>query len=131
KRKQQYTTLTWPAERAEFLPRGAPPEAMPVVLWNKTDLATSNVGRGRLLRGGKVWVAERVRQADQGNYTIRDDKGKALSRSTLTVRGEFVSSKIKCPPKPLVKPARDTLRSLLICYIISYIILISTLNHHL
>ncbi|XP_060903931.1 uncharacterized protein LOC132981849 isoform X2 [Labrus mixtus] len=71
----------------EFLPRGAPPEAMPVVLWNKTDLATSNVGRGRLLRSGKVWVAERVRQADQGNYTIRDDKGKALSRSTLTVRG--------------------------------------------
>ncbi|XP_074529445.1 uncharacterized protein LOC141793033 [Halichoeres trimaculatus] len=71
----------------EFLPRGAPPEAMPVVLWNKTDPETSNVGRGRLLQSGKVWVAERVTQADQGNYTIRDDAGKAMSRSTLTVRG--------------------------------------------
>ncbi|XP_041653738.1 uncharacterized protein LOC121516486 isoform X2 [Cheilinus undulatus] len=71
----------------EFFPRGAPPEAMPVVLWNKTDPMTGSVGRGRLLRSGKVWVAERVTQADQGNYTIRDDKGKAVSRSTLTVRG--------------------------------------------
>ncbi|CAJ1058529.1 uncharacterized protein LOC121516486 isoform X1 [Xyrichtys novacula] len=70
----------------EFLPRGAPHEAMPVVLWNKTDPVTSNAGRGRL-RSGKLWVAERVTQADQGNYTIRDDKGKAISRSTLTVRG--------------------------------------------
>ncbi|XP_034546589.1 uncharacterized protein LOC117817903 isoform X2 [Notolabrus celidotus] len=81
----------------EFLPRGAPPEAMPVVLWNKTDPVTSNVGRGRLLRGGKVWVAERVTQADQGNYTIRDDRGKAMSRSTLTVRGH--SFNVTCFPK--------------------------------
>lgn len=72
----------------EFSPRGAPPEAMPVVLWNRTDPETSNAGRGRLLRGGKVWVAERVTQADQGNYTVRDDTGKVVSRSTLTVRGE-------------------------------------------
>ncbi|KAM8732282.1 uncharacterized protein AB9X84_024366 isoform 1-T1 [Acanthopagrus schlegelii] len=71
----------------EFSPRGAPPEAMPVVLWNRTDPETSNAGRGRLLRGGKVWVAERVTQADQGNYTVRDDTGKVVSRSTLTVRG--------------------------------------------
>lgn len=72
----------------EFSPRGAPPEAMPVVLWNRTDPETSNAGRGRLLRGGKVWVAERVTQADQGNYTMRDDTGKVVSRSTLTVHGE-------------------------------------------
>ncbi|XP_051275590.1 uncharacterized protein LOC127374399 isoform X1 [Dicentrarchus labrax] len=71
----------------EFSPRGAPPEAMPVVLWNRTDPETSNVGRGRLLRSGKVWVAERVTQADQGNYTVRDSMGKVVSRSTLTVRG--------------------------------------------
>ncbi|XP_034399593.1 uncharacterized protein LOC117737629 isoform X1 [Cyclopterus lumpus] len=71
----------------EFSPRGAPPEAMPVVLWNRTDPMTSNAGRGRLLRGGKVWVAERVTQADQGNYTVRDSQGKVLSRNTLTVRG--------------------------------------------
>lgn len=61
---------------------------MPVVLWNQTDPETSNAGRGRLLRAGKVWVAERVTQADQGNYTVRDGMGKVLSRSTLTVRGE-------------------------------------------
>ncbi|XP_056294994.1 uncharacterized protein LOC130209398 isoform X2 [Pseudoliparis swirei] len=71
----------------EFSPRGAPPEAMPVVLWNRTDPVTSNAGRGRLLRGGKFWVAERVTQADQGNYTVRDGEGKVLSRNTLTVRG--------------------------------------------
>ncbi|XP_041800506.1 uncharacterized protein LOC121611860 [Chelmon rostratus] len=71
----------------EFTPRGAPSEAMPVVLWNRTDPETSNVGRGRLLRAGRVWVAERVTQADQGNYTVRDGRGKVMSRSTLTVRG--------------------------------------------
>ncbi|XP_026186395.1 uncharacterized protein LOC113144509 isoform X2 [Mastacembelus armatus] len=71
----------------EFSPRGAPPEAMPIVLWNRTDPETSEVGRGRLLRGGKVWLAERVTQADQGNYTVMDTEGKVLSRCTLTVRG--------------------------------------------
>ncbi|XP_041845277.1 uncharacterized protein LOC121642584 isoform X2 [Melanotaenia boesemani] len=71
----------------EFSPRGAPLEAMPVVLWNRTNPETSDAGRGRLQRGGKVWVAERVTQADQGNYTVRDDNGKVLSRSTLSVRG--------------------------------------------
>ncbi|XP_047441197.1 uncharacterized protein LOC125008147 [Mugil cephalus] len=70
----------------EFSPLGAPPEAMPVVLWNHTDPETGEAGRGRLLRGGKVWVAERVTQADQGNYTVRNVDGKVLSRSTLTVR---------------------------------------------
>lgn len=72
----------------EFSPRGAPPEARPIVLWNRTNPETLNAGRGRLLRGGKVWVAERVTQADQGNYTIKDDDGNMLSRSTLSVRGE-------------------------------------------
>ncbi|XP_051940201.1 uncharacterized protein LOC127613148 isoform X2 [Hippocampus zosterae] len=71
----------------EFAPRGAPSEAMPIVLWNRTDPDTSVVGRGRLLRDRKVWVADRVTQADQGNYTVRDAEGKVLSRSTLTVRG--------------------------------------------
>ncbi|XP_054890905.1 uncharacterized protein LOC129363033 [Poeciliopsis prolifica] len=71
----------------EFSPRGAPPEARPIVLWNRTNPETLNAGRGRLLRGGKVWVAERVTQADQGNYTIKDDDGNVLSRSTLSVRG--------------------------------------------
>nr|XP_020480108.1 uncharacterized protein LOC109974311 isoform X2 [Monopterus albus] len=71
----------------EFSPRGAPPEAMPVVLWNRTDPQTREAGRGRLLRGGKVWVAEKVTQADQGNYTVIDVQGKVLSRSILTVRG--------------------------------------------
>ncbi|XP_074503695.1 uncharacterized protein LOC141774769 isoform X1 [Sebastes fasciatus] len=71
----------------EFSPRGAPPEAMPVVLWNRTDPETSDAGRGRLLRGGKVWVADRVTQADQGNYTVRDGEGKVVSRCTLSVRG--------------------------------------------
>ncbi|MEQ2214767.1 Pre-mRNA-processing factor 19 [Xenoophorus captivus] len=78
----------------EFSPRGARPEAMPVVLWNRTNHGTSNTGRGRLLRGGKAWVAERVTQADQGNYTVKDDDGNVLSRSTLSVRGEQRQSKI-------------------------------------
>nr|XP_040031169.1 uncharacterized protein LOC120818285 [Gasterosteus aculeatus aculeatus] len=69
----------------EFSPRGAPPEAMPVLLWNRTDPVTSDAGRGRL-RAGKVWVAERVTQADQGNYTVRDSKGRVLHRSSLSVR---------------------------------------------
>ncbi|XP_056239066.1 uncharacterized protein LOC130173657 isoform X1 [Seriola aureovittata] len=69
----------------EFSPRGAPPEVMPIVLWNRTDPETSDAGRGRLLRSGKVWVAERVTQVDQGDYTVRDTQGKVLSRSTLTV----------------------------------------------
>lgn len=72
----------------EFAPRGAPLEALPVVLWNLSDAETNNVGRGRLQRGGKVWVAEKVTQADQGNYTLRNHQGKVLSRSTLRVRGE-------------------------------------------
>ncbi|XP_061691469.1 uncharacterized protein LOC133508927 isoform X3 [Syngnathoides biaculeatus] len=71
----------------EFAPRGAPAEAMPIVLWNRTDPDTGVVGRGRLLRDGRIWVADRVTQADQGNYTVRDAEGKVLSRSTLTVRG--------------------------------------------
>lgn len=71
----------------EFAPRGTPLEAMPVVLWNLSDAETSNVGRGRLQRGGKVWVAEKVTQADQGNYTLKNHQGKVMSRSTLTVRG--------------------------------------------
>ncbi|KAM7389711.1 hypothetical protein PAMP_023674 [Pampus punctatissimus] len=75
------------ASLLEFSPRGSPLEAMPVVLWNRTDPDTSKAGRGRLLQGGKVWVAERVTQADQGNYTMRDGRGKVLSRSTLTVHG--------------------------------------------
>ncbi|MEQ2161995.1 hypothetical protein GOODEAATRI_015418, partial [Goodea atripinnis] len=78
----------------EFSPRGARPEAMPVVLWNRTNHGTSDTGRGRLLRGGKAWVAERVTQADQGNYTVKDDDGNVLSRSTLSVRGEQRQSKI-------------------------------------
>lgn len=76
------------ASLLEFSPRGAPPEAMPIVLWNRTNPETSNVGRGRLLRGGKAWVAERVTQADQGNYTVMDADRNVLSRSTLSVRGE-------------------------------------------
>ncbi|XP_076595584.1 uncharacterized protein LOC143326017 isoform X1 [Chaetodon auriga] len=75
------------ASLLEFTPKGAPPEAMPVVLWNRTDPNTSSSGRGRLLRAGKVWLAERVTQADQGNYTVRDGRGKVMSRSTLAVRG--------------------------------------------
>ncbi|KAM7417720.1 hypothetical protein PAMA_017387 [Pampus argenteus] len=75
------------ASLLEFSPRGSPLEAMPVVLWNRTDPDTSKAGRGRLLHGGKAWVAERVTQADQGNYTMRDGGGKVLSRSTLTVHG--------------------------------------------
>uniref|UniRef100_A0A1A8BF00 Ig-like domain-containing protein n=1 Tax=Nothobranchius kadleci TaxID=1051664 RepID=A0A1A8BF00_NOTKA len=75
------------ASLLEFYPRGAPPEAMPIVLWNRTNPETSDAGRGRLLRGGRVWLAEKVTQADQGNYTIKDDGGNVLSRSTLSVRG--------------------------------------------
>lgn len=72
----------------EFSSRFGPSKAVPVVLWNRTDPVTSDAGRGRLLQAGKVWVAERVTQADQGNYTLRDSKGKVLSHNTLTVRGE-------------------------------------------
>ncbi|XP_054647014.1 uncharacterized protein LOC129189433 isoform X2 [Dunckerocampus dactyliophorus] len=71
----------------EFSPRGTPSEAMPIVLWNRTNPDTSGAGRGRLLRDGKVWVAERVTQADQGNYTVRDTEGTVVSRGTLTVGG--------------------------------------------
>ncbi|KAM9835713.1 uncharacterized protein ACBT44_019420 [Syngnathus typhle] len=71
----------------EFAPRGAPSKAMPIVLWNRTDPDTGIAGRGRMLRERKVWVADRVTQADQGNYTVRDAEGKVLSRCTLTVRG--------------------------------------------
>lgn len=73
----------------EFYPKGAPLEAMPIVLWNRTSYNASNAGRGRIIRGGKVWVAERVTQADQGNYTVKDDQGKVLMRSTLTVQGHL------------------------------------------
>lgn len=69
-----------------FSPKGAPPEAMPVVLWNRTNYNSSEAGRGRLIRGGKIWVAEKITQADQGNYTVKDGKGKVLLRSTLTVQ---------------------------------------------
>ncbi|XP_036825638.1 uncharacterized protein LOC110504917 isoform X4 [Oncorhynchus mykiss] len=69
----------------EFSPQGSPPDSQPVVLWNRTDLETSEAGRGRLGSDGRVWVAERVTQADQGNYTLRDENGKVISRSKLTV----------------------------------------------
>ncbi|XP_072295707.1 uncharacterized protein [Eucyclogobius newberryi] len=73
----------------EFSPKGAPLEAMPVVLWNRTSYNASGAGRGRIVRGGKVWVADKVTQADQGNYTVRDAQGKVLIRSTLVVHGHF------------------------------------------
>uniref|UniRef100_A0AAV2MJP3 Uncharacterized protein n=1 Tax=Knipowitschia caucasica TaxID=637954 RepID=A0AAV2MJP3_KNICA len=73
----------------EFSPKGAPLEAMPVVLWNRTSYTTSGAGRGRIGRGGKVWIADKVTQADQGNYTVRDHQGKVLMRSTLTVLAHF------------------------------------------
>lgn len=47
------------------------------------------MSRGRLEQGGKVWVADRVTQADQGNYSVRDDQAKVLSFSTLRVQGEM------------------------------------------
>lgn len=72
----------------EFSPLGAPAEATPVVLWNQTDTEAGNAGRGRLEQGGKVWVAERVSQVDQGNYTVRSVNGNVLSYSRLTVHGE-------------------------------------------
>lgn len=58
------------------------------MLWNLSDAETSNVGRGRLQQDGKVWVAEKVTQADQGNYTLKNQEGKVLSRCALVVRGE-------------------------------------------
>ncbi|KAJ0050216.1 hypothetical protein NL108_014054 [Boleophthalmus pectinirostris] len=73
----------------EFSPKGAPVEAMPVVLWNRTSYNASGAGRGRIVRGGKVWLADKVTQADQGNYTVRDAQGKVLMRSTLAVHGHF------------------------------------------
>ncbi|KAM6953529.1 uncharacterized protein FYW47_014160 [Aplochiton taeniatus] len=75
----------------EFSPLGSPPDSKPVVLWNRTDPETSDQGRGRLLHGGKVWMAERVTQADQGNYTIRGGNGTVVSRSTLTVHGHALN----------------------------------------
>lgn len=72
----------------EFFPLGAPAEAMPVVLWNRTGTEAGNAGRGRLEQDRKVWVAERVSQVDQGNYTVRNFNGNVLSHSRLTVRGE-------------------------------------------
>ncbi|KAK7922780.1 hypothetical protein WMY93_009682 [Mugilogobius chulae] len=73
----------------EFAPKGAPLEAMPVVLWNRTSYNSSSAGRGRIAKGGKVWIADKVTQADQGNYTVRDAEGKVLMRSTLAVHGHF------------------------------------------
>uniref|UniRef100_A0AAY5KPR1 Uncharacterized protein n=1 Tax=Esox lucius TaxID=8010 RepID=A0AAY5KPR1_ESOLU len=73
----------------QFSPRNAPPGSLPVVLWNRTDPETSELGRGGLGSDGRVWVAERVTQTDQGNYTILDDNGKVISRSQLTVNGEL------------------------------------------
>lgn len=61
---------------------------MPVLLWNCTDPEVTNYGRGRLEQGGKVWVAEGVSQADQGNYIVRNANGNVLSHSRLTVLGE-------------------------------------------
>ncbi|XP_029021297.1 uncharacterized protein LOC114864581 isoform X2 [Betta splendens] len=71
----------------EFSPRGAPHAASPIVLWNETDPETSSARRGRLLHSRRVWVAERVTQADQGNYTVRDVQGNVLSHRLLIVRG--------------------------------------------
>lgn len=76
------------ASLLEFSPLGAPAEAMPVVLWNRTDPESSNAGRGRQEQGEKVWVAEGVSQADQGNYTVRNANGSVLSHTRLSVRGE-------------------------------------------
>ncbi|XP_029021810.2 uncharacterized protein LOC114864966 [Betta splendens] len=73
----------------EFSPRGAPHAASPIVLWNETDPETSSARRGRLLHSRRVWVAERVTQADQGNYTVRDVQGNVLSHRLLIVRGEW------------------------------------------
>ncbi|XP_056133201.1 uncharacterized protein LOC130110204 [Lampris incognitus] len=73
----------------QFSPRDSLPESQPVVLWNRTDPESGKMGRGRLQRDGRVWLAERVTQADQGNYTIRDGEGKVLSRSILTVHGHI------------------------------------------
>lgn len=72
----------------EFFPRGSPPESQPVVLWNQSDPESGESGRGRVQLDGRVWLAETVTQADQGNYTFRDDNGKVLSRSTLTVQAD-------------------------------------------
>ncbi|XP_077588865.1 uncharacterized protein LOC144207331 isoform X2 [Stigmatopora nigra] len=71
----------------ELSPRGAPSEAAPIVLWNRTHGGHGAAGRGRLLPEKKAWLADGVTQADQGNYTVRDAEGKVLSRSTLSVRG--------------------------------------------
>ncbi|XP_042158981.1 uncharacterized protein LOC112220839 [Oncorhynchus tshawytscha] len=71
----------------EFSPRGSPSDSQTVLLWNRMDPETSEAGRGRLGSSGRVWVAERVTQADQGNYTLRDENGKVISRSKLIVNG--------------------------------------------
>ncbi|KAG7517874.1 hypothetical protein JOB18_018627 [Solea senegalensis] len=71
----------------DFSPRGVPPEAVPIVLWNRTYPKTRDIERGRLQRDGTVWIIERVTQDDQGNYTVRDKDGNVMSRSILSVRG--------------------------------------------
>lgn len=83
----------------EFYPKGAPLEAMPIVLWNRTSYNASDAGRGRITRGGRAWVAEKVTQADQGNYTVKDDQGKVLMRSTLTVQGKQCCNYMKIQRK--------------------------------
>ena len=87
----------------EFSPRGAPAEALPAVLWNRSDPEASNAGRGRLEQGGKLWVAEGVSQADQGNYIVRNANGNVLSHSSLIVLGETEEADaelIGCPWDP-------------------------------
>ncbi|XP_041921834.1 uncharacterized protein LOC125292118 isoform X1 [Alosa alosa] len=65
----------------EFTRRGSYLE--PALLWNRSDPTVSERGRGRVVAGH--WLAKNITQSDQGNFTLRDVKGKAVSTTVLIV----------------------------------------------
>ncbi|XP_056456670.1 uncharacterized protein LOC130390632 [Gadus chalcogrammus] len=71
----------------EFSPMGSPPEARPVLLWNRTDPGVSQGGRGHMQYHRALWLVRRVTPADQGLYTMRSKAGSLMSHSRLIVQG--------------------------------------------
>ncbi|XP_031439576.1 uncharacterized protein LOC116224356 isoform X2 [Clupea harengus] len=65
----------------EFTRRGSYLE--PALLWNRSHPTVSERSRGRAQAGH--WLSTNITQTDQGNYTVRDVKGKPVSTTVLIV----------------------------------------------
>lgn len=77
-------TILLEGDLLEFTRRGSYLE--PVLLWNRSDPTVSQRSRGQAIDG--QWLAKNITQTDQGNYTVRDVKGKPVSTTVLIVTGK-------------------------------------------